>query len=174
MGCVPSLDGAASMTFLLPILKTWRFFSWPGRNRGNALQPTCGNVLWPLPWWPLAQRVRKRGHGFSSGKKTVKSTSLIGYHLPFPYPHPCNWHIDQLAPLHIVSSTLTCLHWMEWSTKAAPRDTWERNLCRSFAVVIPPRLFCLPRHRSPNHGGESKRAKINWWSVALLRMITVV
>lgn len=25
-----------------------------------------------------------------------KSTSLIGYHLPFPYPHLCNWRIDKL------------------------------------------------------------------------------
>lgn len=39
------------------------------------------------------------GGGIQRGQlllEDCKSTSLIGYHSPFPYPHLCNWRIDQL------------------------------------------------------------------------------
>lgn len=39
------------------------------------------------------------GGGIQKGQlplEDCKSTSLIGYHSPFPYPHLCNWRIDQL------------------------------------------------------------------------------
>lgn len=77
------------------------------------------------PWrgdlWPGGRRM---GSGGRLLLEDSKSTSLIGYHLPFPYPHLCNWRIDQLALLHIVSSTLSSLRRLKCSMEAAIPDIY--------------------------------------------------
>lgn len=44
--------------------------------------------------WPEGPQM---GSGGQLSLEDSKSTSAIGYYLPFPYPHLFNWHIDQLA-----------------------------------------------------------------------------
>lgn len=70
--------------------------------------------LWRGDLWPW-------GHQTGSGGRLLpedsESTSMIGYHLPFLYPHLCNWHIDKLALLHIVSSTVSSVHRMKRSVE---------------------------------------------------------
>lgn len=94
MNATPSLSLASAVTVATPL--------WPAAQQ-------CPLTPRRVDLWPEGHQAGSGGHLLLEDSK---STSLIGYHLPFPYPHLCNWHIDQLAlctllaapyPVYIVS-----------------------------------------------------------------------
>lgn len=94
MNATPSLSSASAVTVATPL--------WPAAQQ-------CPLTPRRVDLWPEGHQAGSGGHLLLEDSK---STSLIGYHLPFPYPHLCNWHIDQLAlctllaapyPVYIVS-----------------------------------------------------------------------
>lgn len=81
------------------------FSTWTPRSDISAASAVAMAMpLWsvhgmtPDPWrddlWPEGHHTGLEGQLLLEDSK---STSPIGYHLPFLYPHLYNWHIDQLA-----------------------------------------------------------------------------
>lgn len=100
-----SLNKSSNITSALRTSTVTPLLATPGRCSASAV--TIATPFWPAAWQcPLTPgevtfglRVIKGGGGGAEGQLLLedsKSTSLIGYHLPFPYPHLCNWRIDQL------------------------------------------------------------------------------
>lgn len=124
-----------------------------------------------LPWqrsWPSAWPSPLTPGGLTFGLRIIrgeggvgqlslednKSTSLIGYHSPFPYPHLCNWRIDQLDLLYIVSSNVSSLRrtkcnvggcWNEMVTLSGP-SPWCMFV--RGPTLLPPQLIRISWWRS--------------------------
>lgn len=132
------------------------FFSWiPHLASGVTIampsDPHRGNL------WPEGHQTGSEGHLWLEDSK---STSLIGYNLPFPYLHLCNWHIDQLTPFHTVSSTSLSLYSAKFNIEVAVHDSFKGALNRKGFLY-----FCLHWGTCKIHKGGDKYFLDFWGSL---------